>query len=107
MGQDRDDQPGTATAATPPTGALLDHFRPKQILVVGNLWYEVKLERSLRDTQIERDRVAAAREKAEQMRAEAERQRNDAERNLYLAQLPMAQRAWDNSRFDPNYVIEI
>jgi MFS family permease len=28
---------GTATLVTPPTGALLDHFRPKPILVAGNL----------------------------------------------------------------------
>jgi MFS family permease len=28
---------GTATVVTPPTGALLDHFRPKPILIVGNL----------------------------------------------------------------------
>jgi MFS family permease len=28
---------GTATLVTPPTGALLDHFRPKQILIAGNL----------------------------------------------------------------------
>jgi hypothetical protein len=28
---------GTATLVTPPTGALLDHFRPKPILIVGNL----------------------------------------------------------------------
>jgi MFS family permease len=28
---------GTGTLATPPTGALLDHFRPKPILIAGNL----------------------------------------------------------------------
>ena len=28
---------GTATLVTPPTGTLLDHFRPKPILIVGNL----------------------------------------------------------------------
>jgi MFS family permease len=28
---------GTATVVTPPTGALLDHFRPKPILIAGNL----------------------------------------------------------------------
>jgi MFS family permease len=28
---------GTATLVTPPTGALLDHFRPKPILIAGNL----------------------------------------------------------------------
>src|ERR1700716_3389615 len=28
---------GTATVVTPPTGALLDHFRPKRILIAGNL----------------------------------------------------------------------
>jgi MFS family permease len=28
---------GTATVATPPTGALLDRFRPKPILIAGNL----------------------------------------------------------------------
>ena len=28
---------GTATLVTPPSGALLDHFRPKPILIAGNL----------------------------------------------------------------------
>jgi MFS family permease len=28
---------GTATLVTPPTGALLDHFRPKPVLIAGNL----------------------------------------------------------------------
>jgi MFS family permease len=28
---------GMATLVTPPTGALLDHFRPKPILIAGNL----------------------------------------------------------------------
>ena len=28
---------GTATLVSPPTGALLDHFRPKPILIAGNL----------------------------------------------------------------------
>ena len=28
---------GTATAVSPPTGALIDHFRPKPILIAGNL----------------------------------------------------------------------
>ena len=28
---------GTATLVTPPTGTLLDHFRPKPILIAGNL----------------------------------------------------------------------
>ena len=28
---------GTATVVTPPAGALLDHFRPKPILIAGNL----------------------------------------------------------------------
>ena len=28
---------GTATLVTPPSGTLLDHFRPKPILIVGNL----------------------------------------------------------------------
>jgi hypothetical protein len=28
---------GTATVVTPPTGALLDRFRPKPILIAGNL----------------------------------------------------------------------
>jgi MFS family permease len=28
---------GTATVVSPPTGALLDHFRPKPILIAGNL----------------------------------------------------------------------
>jgi Na+/melibiose symporter-like transporter len=28
---------GTATLVTPPTGALLHHFRPKPILIAGNL----------------------------------------------------------------------
>ncbi len=28
---------GTATLVTPPMGALLDHFRPKPILIAGNL----------------------------------------------------------------------
>jgi len=27
---------GTGTLVTPPTGALLDHFRPKPILIAGN-----------------------------------------------------------------------
>jgi MFS family permease len=28
---------GTATLVTPPSGTLLDHFRPKPILIAGNL----------------------------------------------------------------------
>ena len=28
---------GTATLVTPPSGTLLDHFRPKSILIAGNL----------------------------------------------------------------------
>jgi MFS family permease len=28
---------GTATVVTPPSGTLLDHFRPKPILIAGNL----------------------------------------------------------------------
>jgi WD40 repeat protein/serine/threonine protein kinase len=83
-------------------------------LLVGGLWYQARLEQSLVDVGHERDRAndaktdadqkqleaKQARNDAEQKRLEAEEQREEARHNLYLAQIPLAQRAWEAGRVE-------
>jgi WD40 repeat protein len=70
-------------------------------LLAGTLWYQRRLEQSLADTSVARDLAETARDEAREARrdadlkrSEAEEQRDEASRNLYLASIPLAQRAW-------------
>jgi eukaryotic-like serine/threonine-protein kinase len=62
-------------------------------LLAGGLWYQERLERSLADTIFERDQARAARKLADE-------QRDEAQRNLYLAHIPLAQRAWESAHVE-------
>jgi WD40 repeat protein len=69
-------------------------------LASGGLWYQVQLEQSLRDVGYARDQADVARGIADRKREEAEVQRDEARQNLYLANMPLAQRAWDAARVE-------
>lgn len=59
----------------------------------GAWWYFV-------DVGHERDRATEAKNDAERKRLEAEAQRDQARHNLYLADIPLAQRAWEAARVE-------
>jgi hypothetical protein len=62
-------------------------------LLAGGLWYQARLAESLVDVRYQRDQ-------AELKRIEAETKRMEAEQNLYLAHVPLAQRAWEAARVE-------
>ena len=64
-------------------------------LLAEGLWYQRELEKSLAEVTLERDKASAARKDAVLKSAVAEEQRDAAERNLYLADIPLAFRAWN------------
>jgi WD40 repeat protein/serine/threonine protein kinase len=67
-------------------------------LLAGGLWYQGRLQQSLFDIGRERDEADRARAQTERERREAEEQRDEARQNLYLANIPLAQRAWEAAR---------
>jgi WD40 repeat protein/serine/threonine protein kinase len=68
--------------------------------VAGTVWYQSRLESWLRQVSDERDHARTARVDADARRTEAELQRDHAQENLYLAEIPLAQRAWDSAHVE-------
>jgi WD40 repeat protein/serine/threonine protein kinase len=71
-------------------------------LIAGDLRYQSKLKGLLGQVIHERDEASKARDDArdarvdaDRKRIEAEEQRDQSQQNLYLAHIPLAQRAWD------------
>jgi WD40 repeat protein/serine/threonine protein kinase len=67
-------------------------------ILTGGLGYQARLEKSLVEVSHERDQANQARAETERQRVEADEQRDQARQNLYLANIPLAQRAWEAGR---------
>ena len=70
------------------------------LLVAGSFWYQGRLQNLLGTVTEERDKARNARKDADVKRMEAEEQRDEAQRNLYLANNPLAHRAWEAGQLD-------
>ncbi len=88
-----------------PAAALAVAVLAAATLLTGGLWYQGQLEDAVVYAHGQRDEAGRARVEAEhnlddarQATAAMEAQRDEAFQNLYLANLPLAQRAWQAAR---------